>query len=280
LVLLLHCSPSSQPLSERASPVLDSVAAQATTVWQDTLDLDGDDCLDVLGIQQDASSLSTIVIVLCPSLPDRTVAIQLPSLCLEQLEPIAARQQTVLMVVERCGDHGWGSPTTTGFQIRAGNIDTVFAFDGLPVRTYLRDGEQIVGILQLWEFQLPEAEFLPELYLPLVLDTVLLFPAVSHPDTIAAAADSLLGQLVQQYQDMRSMLQLTDSAVLEMQALQLARSAATVLLSFARFGRMYQMEQFVRQEQPLWQRLPEESRSLLQLVLNEIAERWGSKQGL
>ena len=279
-LFLSQCTPSAQPPSERTSPVLTNVAAQAATVWQDTLDLDGDGCPDMLGIQQDSLSLSTIVIVLCPTLPARTVAIQLPSLCLDQFEVIPARQQPVLMVVERCGDHGWGSPVTAGFRIRAGNVDTVFAIDGLPVRAHLADTQQVVGLLRPWEFQLPEAEFLPELYLPLALDTVLLFPATSDSSVVASAVDSLLFQFVRHYQQMRSAFRFADTAMMPAQALQLARVAATVLLSFAHFGRMYQMEQFVRQEQPLWQRLPEESRTLLQLVQSEIAERWGSNREL
>ena len=279
-LVLSQCTPSAQPPSERTSPVLANVAAQAATVWQDTLDLDGDGCPDVLGIQQDSSSLSTIVIVLCPNLPDRTVAIQLPSLCLDQLEPIPAGQQPVLMVVERCGDHGWGNPITAGLRIRAGNVDTVFAFDGLPMRAHLADSQQVVGMLRPWEFQLPEAEFLPELYVPLALDTILILPPTSDPETLHRAADSLFYHLLQRYYRLRAAFQIADTAMLPAQALQLARAAATVLLSFARFGRMYQMEQFVRQEQPLWQRLPEESRTLLQLVRSEIAERWGSNREL
>ncbi len=279
-LFLSQCTPSAQPPSERTSPVLTNVAAQAATVWQDTLDLDGDGCPDVLGIQQDSSSLSTIVVVLCPTLPARTVAIQLPSLCLDQFEVIPARQQPVLMVVERCGDHGWGSPVTAGFRIRAGNVDTVFAIDGLPVRAHLADTQQVVGLLRPWEFQLPEAEFLPELYVPLVLDTILILPPTSDPEILHRAADSLFYYLLQRYYQLRAAFQVADTAMLPAQALQLARAAATVLLSFARFGRMYQMEQFVRQEQPLWQRLPEESRTLLQLVQSEIAERWGSNREL
>ncbi len=269
ILLLIQCSPPKERVHPLDSPSWHIPKLPSQSVWRDTADIDGDRCWDEIIVIEDSIPFFTIHIFLCPADPIHTEEIRLRDLCLEHFEYLPLSHGVALLIGERCSDHGWGYPVTSALRILGGSLDTLFTCEGVPL-VWRRRHLAAVGILNLWQFHSPEAEFLPELYTPVALDTVIIFPPDSQ-QVKEEAVDSLLQRLVQQYQVAKATRR--DDPV---SALQLARLAAAVMFSAARFGRMHQLHHFIRQEETFWQQLPEESRILLDLVRQEV--QWLQKQ--